>query len=160
MATLHTSGSHRPTIASCVRAATPNDATHLPGVITASLTTIIVVSAFIGGFAGMLFDDVLAPSALAITAGFLGTVTAGATLNSIFSHAWTGERFGTAIDIVTMAAVTSLLGGLASHQIVTATGPIWSGVTGMLAGILSAVLLGTLMTAAHKEEDPVGEDTH
>ncbi len=135
--------------------ATSEDMTGLPGAVTASLLTVTLVSAFVGGFAGMALDEKLAPLALAIVAGFLGTLAASVSLRTILTHAWNAEAFGTAIDIVALTAVTSLLGSFMAYQMISATGPIWSGVTGMLAGLISAVLMGFLMIAAHRDTEPM-----
>lgn len=132
------------------------DTPNLPGLTTASLLTVVLVATVVGAFAGMCLDGKLDPPALAVIAGLLGTLAAVAARNTILIRVWTaarGEDAGTSPGIIPLAAAASLVGSLAAYQLSAAIGPIWSGVTGMLAGLLSACLVSLLMVAARMQPE-------
>jgi hypothetical protein len=90
----------------------------------------------------------MAPTLLAIIAGFLGTVLASTVRNTLLVHAWGLAGIadsGTPITVVSYAAVASLAGSLAADRIALLVGQMPSIVVGGLAGLLSSVLLGLLM---------------
>lgn len=122
--------------------------TRQPGVITASLLTVVLVSTLVGGLAGMVLHGAVTPVATAILAGLFGTVVAGIVRNTLLIRVWNAagvEDVGTPASVVVSAAVASLAGSLAAYQMISGIGPIWSGVTGMLAGLLSAGSMALLM---------------
>lgn len=120
----------------------------LPGVVTASLLTVVLVSTIVGGMAGMALHGAVSPVMATVLAGLLGTVIAGIVRNTLLVRAWSAagiDDAGTPTSVLVSAAVASLAGSLAAYQMISGIGPIWSGVTGMLAGLLSAGLMGILM---------------
>jgi hypothetical protein len=107
--------------------------TRLPGVITASLLTVVVVSTIVGGFTGMALHGAVTPVVAAVLAGLLGTVIAGIVRNTLLVRVWHA------------AGVHDVGTPVSAFQMVSGIGPLWSGVTGMLAGFLSAGLMALLM---------------
>jgi hypothetical protein len=135
--------------------------TRLPGVITASLLTVVVVSTIVGGFTGMALHGAVTPVVAAVLAGLLGTVIAGIVRNTLLVRVWHAagvHDVGTPVSVVISAAVASLAGSLAAFQMVSGIGPLWSGVTGMLAGFLSAGLMALLMLVHSLDPTTDGAD--
>ena len=123
------------------------DATNLSGVASASLVVVCIVSTGIGAITGLALGG-MAPTLLAIIAGFLGTVLASIVRNTLLVHAWGLAGIadtGTPITVVSYATVASLAGSLAADRIALLVGQMPSIVVGGLAGLLSSVLLGLLM---------------
>jgi hypothetical protein len=132
------------------------EATNLTGVPSASLLVVMLVGTATGALAGLLLGGWLEPLLLAVIAGFVGTVTAGIVRNTLLVDVWgvAGvEDAGTPIVIITYAAVASLAGSLAADRIALMIGAMPAVVTGGLAGLLSAVLLGLLMIAYRMNPD-------
>ena len=124
------------------------DRTGLPGVITASLLTVVLVSTLAGGMTGAVVHDIATPAVAAILSGLFGTITAGIVRNTLLVRAWNAvgvDDLGTPPSVLISASVASLAGSLAAYQMLSGIGPISSGVTGMLAGLLSAGLMSLLM---------------
>lgn len=122
----------------------------LPGITTASLLTVTLVSTVVGAFIGMGMDGKVSPPLAAVVAGLLGTFAAGLVRNTVLIRAWSAAGIvdlGTPITVIVLAAVASLAGSLAAYELISSAGPVWPGVTGMVAGLLSGVLLGLLMIA-------------
>lgn len=122
--------------------------TGAPGVTTASILTVMLVATLIGGLMGMVLHGAVAPIRATILGGLLGTVVAGIVRNTLLVRVWSAagvEDVGTPISVIISAAVASLAGSLAAHELISNVGPIWSGVTGMLAGLLSSGLMALLM---------------
>lgn len=85
---------------------------------------------------------------LAIAAGLFGTLAAALVRNTVLVRAWQAAGVidtGTPAAVVIYAAVASLAGSLAASQLISDVGPMPAPVTGMLAGLLSAGLMGLLM---------------
>lgn len=126
----------------------------LPGVTTASLLTVVLVSTLVGALTGMALHGAVAPVMVAIAAGLFGTIAAGIVRNTLLIRAWNAagvEDLGTPVGVIVSSAVASLAGSLVAFELVSGIGPIWSGVTGMLAGLLSSAFMGILMLAFGKD---------
>lgn len=122
----------------------------LSGVTTASLLTVILVSTIVGGLAGMFLNGSVSPALTAVLAGLTGTLAAGLARNTVLIRAWNAAGIddgGTPAAVIALAAVASLAGSLAAYELIGAAGPVWPGVTGMFAGLLSGVLMGLLIIA-------------
>lgn len=122
----------------------------LPGVTTASLLTIVVVSTIIGGFTAMFASAWTAAPLAAVIAGLLGTLAAGLARTTVLIQAWNAIGIadaGTPTKVIVLAAIASLAGSLTAYQLISAAGVVWPGVTGMLAGLLSGTLMSLLIVA-------------
>jgi hypothetical protein len=129
---------------------TEGGAAPAPGVMTASLLTVLLVSTVVGGVTALALKGVLSPAISAVAAGLVGTVAAGLARNTLLVRVWEAagvEDAGTPASIVFSAAVASLAGSLSAYELAGEIGRVWPGVLGMLAGLLSAALMGMLMLA-------------
>jgi hypothetical protein len=126
----------------------------LPGVTTASLLTVILVSTLVGALTGMALHGAVTPLVVAIAAGLVGTITAGVVRNTLLVRAWNAagvEDLGTPAAVIVSSAVASLAGSLAAFEMVSGIGSLGSGVIGMLAGLLSSAFMATLMVAFRRD---------
>jgi hypothetical protein len=123
--------------------------TGVSGITSASLLVIVLVATAFGALTGVVLEGAVGPVALAILAGLIGTVTSGIVRNTFLVSAWDAagvEDVGTPGVVVAYAAVASLAGSLSSVQLMSATAaPDWPVLTGALAGLLSAGLMGLLI---------------
>jgi hypothetical protein len=129
-----------------------------PGVTTASLMAATLVSTLVGAVAGMAFGGTLSLPWLAIAAGLIGTLAAALVRNTVLIRAWEAAGVvdaGMPAAVVTYAAVASLAGSLAASQLIGSAGPVPAPVIGMLAGLLSAGLMGLLMVS-YRMQPPKG----
>jgi hypothetical protein len=136
------------------------DATNLSGVTTASLLVVFLVATGIGAVTGLALDSAVTPVAVALVAGFLGTVVAGIVRNTLLVRAWgvAGvEDTGTPLVVIVYAAVASLAGSLAGYHIAWQTAMMGPVLIGSLAGALSAVLLGLLMVTYRMSPDQTAQ---
>ena len=127
--------------------------TPYPGVTTASMLTVLLVSTAVGTVSGITLGGILPAVLMATLAGLLGAIAAGVVRNTVLIRAWEAagvEDAGTPLAVIVYAIVASLAGGLAAHQLISLAGPVWSGITGMVAGLLSGGLMG-LLIAAHSQ---------
>jgi len=122
----------------------------VPGVTTASLLTVVLVSTLVGAFTGTALHGHVAPVIAAIAAGALGTSVAGIVRNTLLVKAWSAagvEDLGSPVGVIAASVVASVAGSLAAFELVHGIGPIWTGVTGMLAGLMSSAFMAVLMVA-------------
>ncbi len=123
--------------------------TGLSGVTTASLLVVTLVATGVGAATGLMLENVVEPLAIAVLAGLVGTLAAGLVRNTLLIRAWGAagiEEVGTPALVISYAAVASLAGSLSAVQILTASAaPAWPPLTGALAGLLSAALMGLLI---------------
>ena len=119
------------------------------GITTASLLVVTLVGTAMGGLTGLALEGIVKPLAVAILAGLVGTVVAGLVRNTLLVSAWGAagiEDVGTPAVVISYAAVASLAGSLSAFQIMSASAaPTWPPLTGALAGLLSAGLMGLLI---------------
>ena len=119
------------------------------GITSASLLVVTLVATAVGGLTGLAFEGVAQPVAIAILAGLIGTIVAGLVRNTLLISAWGAagiEDVGTPSAVISYAAVASLAGSLSAVQIMSASvAPDWPPLTGALAGLLSAGLMGLLI---------------
>jgi hypothetical protein len=122
------------------------------GVTTASLVTVTVVATLVGGVTGLFLSGKLDPLLVTIIAGLASTLLAGAVRNYLLTKVWDAAGVhdsGTPPLVVAYAAIASLAGSGAAYELTNQlTGDnssLYPGVTGMLAGAISAGLLGLLM---------------
>ena len=119
------------------------------GITSASLLVVTLVATAVGGLTGLAFEGVAHPVAIAILAGLIGTIVAGLVRNTLLISAWGAagiEDVGTPSAVISYAAVASLAGSLSAVQIMSASvAPDWPPLTGALAGLLSAGLMGLLI---------------
>lgn len=107
----------------------------------------------------MFLYGMASPPWLAVVAGFSGTLIAALLRNTLLVSAWETADIkdaGTPAAVVVYALVASIAGSLAAYQLVSDVGQVWSGVTGMLAGLLSAGLLSLLMVTYRMEPEEEG----
>ncbi|HEX2841370.1 hypothetical protein [Hyphomicrobium sp.] len=131
----------------------------VPGITTASVLVVTTVSTIVGGLVGMFLYGMASPAWLAVVAGFSGTLIAALLRNTLLVSAWETADIkdaGTPAAVVVYALVASIAGSLAAYQLVSDVGQVWSGVTGMLAGLLSAGLLSLLMVTYRMEPEEEG----
>lgn len=129
------------------------------GLISASLVIVTVVAIAIGGVIGLLLGAFVPPGSrlIALPAGFIATVVA-----SIARYKWVASGARADVDeakipmvLVTNAAIASIAGSLAAHDLMGFVGAQTSpALLGALAGLLSAVLTALLMIAYHTNPDP------
>jgi hypothetical protein len=121
----------------------------LSGITTASLLVVTLISTAAGAITGLALEHVVSPVVLAVLAGLIGTLAAGLVRNTLLISAWGAagiEDVGTPAVVVSYAAVASLAGSLAAFQLMsTSAAPAWPPLTGALAGLLSAGLMGLLI---------------
>ena len=119
------------------------------GITSASLLVVTLVATAMGALTGLALEGVAHPVAIAILAGLVGTVVAGLVRNTLLISAWGAagiEDVGTPSVVISCAAVASLAGSLSAVQIMSASvAPDWPPLTGALAGLLSAGLMGLLI---------------
>jgi hypothetical protein len=119
------------------------------GIISASLLVVVLVATLGGAVTGLTVGDAVSPVALAVLSGLIGTLAAGVVRNTLLISAWgvAGvEDVGTPLVVLAYGAVASLAGSLSAFQLMmAANAPIWPALTGALAGLLSAGLMGLLI---------------
>lgn len=131
-------------------ATTWNDDSAPPGVTSASLVVVALVSTLMGAITGMALGGSLQVPWLAIAAGLAGILVAALVRNTVVIRAWEAAGVidtGTPVAVVIYAAVPSLAGSLAASQLISDGGVVPAPVVGMLAGLLSAALMGLLMVS-------------
>jgi hypothetical protein len=128
------------------------------GITSASVLVVTLVATAMGGLTGVALEGVAHPVAIAILAGLIGTVAAGLVRNTLLISAWGAvgiEDVGTPAVVVSYAAVASLAGSLSAVQIMSASAaPDWTPLTGALAGLLSAALMGLLIVTYRMQPRP------
>ena len=128
------------------------------GITSASVLVVTLVATAMGGLTGLALEGVAHPVAIAILAGLIGTVAAGLVRNTLLISAWGAvgiEDVGTPAVVVSYAAVASLAGSLSAVQIMSASAaPDWTPLTGALAGLLSAALMGLLIVTYRMQPRP------
>jgi hypothetical protein len=119
------------------------------GITSASLLVVTLVATAMGGFTGLALEGIAHPVSIAILAGLIGTLVAGLVRNTLLISTWGAagiEDVGTPSVVIRYAAVASLAGSLSAVRIMSASvAPDWPPLTGALAGLLSAGLMGLLI---------------
>lgn len=128
------------------------------GVISASIIVLILVAAAIGAIVGLVLEGVLPQGnrVLAIVAGFIAVIVASiARYKVVFLGAGQGvDETRVPMVLVVNAAIASIAGSLAAHDLWGFGGLSGAGVLGALAGLLSAVLMAMLMITYHTNPSP------
>jgi hypothetical protein len=130
--------------------------TNLTGVTTASLIVVVLVATAVGTLTGLLFGSQLGSEALAVVAGLSGMIAAALVRNTLLVKAWSAvgvDDPGTPAAVVTNAVLSSIVGGLATHQIAVFVGGWPAVVMCGLAGLISAALFGFLMVTYRMNPD-------
>jgi hypothetical protein len=122
------------------------------GSISASLIILIIVAAVIGAIVAVILENTQLESRwIAVIAGFVATIIASvARYRIVFLGAGSGpdeSRIPTVV--VTYAAIASLAGSLAAHDIYRDDVSIGVVFLGALAGLFSALLMAMLMITYH-----------
>ncbi len=128
------------------------------GIISASIIVLILVAMVIGALVALALNGVLPEGnrLLAVVAGFVAVVVASiARYKVVFLGAEQGaDESRVPMVLVVNAAIASIAGSLAAHDLyglVDVPGP---GILGALAGLLSAVLMAMLMITYHMNPYP------
>jgi hypothetical protein len=121
---------------------------------SANLLIVILVGTIVGAVTGLALGGTLSGLYLAVVAGFLATLVAGAVRNTIMRKAGFGPDDSKIPTLVLVySAVASLAGSALGDEIVRATGmtqPAW---LGALAGLFSSILLSMLMITYYMNPD-------
>jgi hypothetical protein len=128
------------------------------GVISASIIVLILVAAAIGAIVGLGLGGIegLGSRTIAIAAGFVATIVASiARYKVVFLGAGQGaDESRVPMVLVVNAAIASIAGSLAAHDLYAVVGVTGYGMLGALAGLLSAVLMAMLMITYHMNPYP------
>lgn len=128
------------------------------GVISASIIVLILVAAAIGAIVGLGLSGIegLGSRTIAIAAGFVATIVASiARYKVVFLGAGQGaDESRVPMVLVVNAAIASIAGSLAAHDLYSIVGVPGFGMLGALAGLLSAVLMAMLMITYHMNPYP------
>ncbi len=128
------------------------------GIISASIIVLILVAAAIGAIVGLGLGGVegLGSRTIAIAAGFIATIVASiARYKVVFLGAGAGvDESRVPMVLVVNAAIASIAGSLAAHDLYSVVGVTGYGMLGALAGLLSAVLMAMLMITYHANPYP------
>ena len=127
------------------------------GVVSASLVVVTVVAVVIGAVMGLLLGEFFPPGSrlIAIPAGFIATVVAGIARYKFVALGARVDRARIPVVLVVNAAIASIAGSLAAHDLMGFVGVETSpGLLGALAGLLSAVLTALLMITYHTNPNP------
>jgi hypothetical protein len=134
------------------RFAAPVAAGDPEGLVSASLVVVTVVAVAIGAVVGLLLGEFFSPGSrfIAIPAGFIATVAAGAARYKLFALGARVDAARLPVVLVICAAIASIAGSLAAHDLMGFVGAQTSpGLLGALAGLLSAMLTALLMITYH-----------
>lgn len=119
---------------------------------SASLLIVLIVGLIVGALTGLLASGFLHGIALAVLAGFLATIIAGAVRNLILAK---GSGLGpddsrTPWLVILYSAIASLGGSSAAMELdrlsFPTASPVW---VGTLAGLFSCIILSMLMVTYH-----------
>lgn len=128
------------------------------GVISASIIILVLVATAIGAIVALVFEGLLPPGnrLLAVLSGFVAVVVASiARYKLIFFGAGKGaDESRVPMVLLVNAAIASIAGSLAAHDLWGFGGLSGPGVLGALAGLLSAVLMAMLMITYHTNPNP------
>lgn len=128
------------------------------GIISASIIVLILVAAAIGAIVGLGLGGVegLGSRTIAIAAGFIAVLVASvARYKVVFLGAGQGaDESRVPMVLVVNAAIASIAGSLAAHDLYAIVGVTGYGMLGALAGLLSAVLMAMLMVTYHANPYP------
>lgn len=123
------------------------------GATSASLLILILGAAAIGAIVGLLLDGVVTGTrTLSIIAGLIAVIIASiARYKLVFLGAGVGvDESRVPMVLIVNAAVASIAGSLAAHDLTNLLGMVPSGtMLGAMAGLLSAVLMAMLMVTYH-----------
>jgi hypothetical protein len=124
---------------------------------SASLLVVVFTAAIVGALVGLLLGGFVSNLVvLALIAGFLGTVAASVARNILvnrFSGVGPDDSRVPGV-VLTYAAIASIAGSLAGHDVATLVGqtsPVW---IGTLAGLFSSVLMALLMITYYMHPTP------
>jgi hypothetical protein len=128
------------------------------GIISASIIVLIIVAAAIGAMTALVLNGVLPEGnrLLAIVSGFIAVLVASiARYKVVFLGAGQGvDESRIPMVLVVNAAIASIAGSLAAHDLWGFNGLTAPGLLGALAGLLSAVLMAMLMITYHTNPNP------
>lgn len=134
-------------------------ASRTPGIISASLIIVILVGAAVGALVALFLQGAgLGPRTVALISGFIAVLVA-----TVVRYKLIVRGAGVGPDesripglIVTYAAVASIAGSLAAHDLYGfLAADLGAILLGALAGLLSAILMGMLMVTYHTNSQAV-----
>ena len=120
----------------------------------ANVIVVLLVSTIVGGIVGVALGDVLSGLSLAVAAGFLGVIAAAIARNNVMTR-WNKagpDDSGIPMVIIVFSVVASLAGSMTAMEI-TRDLTLRSGMIGILAGLISSVLMCMLMVTYHMNPD-------
>jgi hypothetical protein len=130
------------------------------GIISASIIVLILVAAAIGALTALVLSNLgVLPEGnrlLAIVSGFIAVIVASiARYKVVFLGAGQGvDESRVPMVLVVNAAIASIAGSLAAHDLWGFNQLEAPGLLGALAGLLSAVLMAMLMVTYHTNPSP------
>lgn len=130
------------------------------GVISASIIVLILVAAAIGALVALVLSNLgVLPEGnrlLAIVSGFIAVIVASiARYKVVFLGAGQGaDESRVPMVLVVNAAIASVAGSLAAHDLWGFNDLTAPALLGALAGLLSAVLMAMLMVTYHANPNP------
>ena len=124
---------------------------------SASILVVVFTAAVVGALIGLGLGGFISNAVvLALVAGFVGTLAASVARNSLvnrFSGVGPDDSRIPSV-VLTYAAIASIAGSLAGHDVAMLVGeasPVW---IGTLAGLFSAVLMALLMITYYMNPAP------
>lgn len=128
------------------------------GGVSASMIILVLIATAIGAVVALVLDGLLPAGnrLLSIIAGFAAVVLASiARYKVVFLGAGRGaDESRVPTVLLVNAGIASIAGSLAAHDLWGFTGTSSPGVLGALAGLLSAILMATLMVTYHTNQFP------
>ncbi|MGE8942657.1 hypothetical protein ACO2I3_12150 [Leptospira interrogans] len=123
------------------------------GVVSTSILVLVLIAAVVGALSALVLGELLSIGSrlLAIISGLIAVLAASfARYKLVFVGAGRGtdeSRIPTVL--VVNAAIASIAGSLAAHDLAALSGLTSAGILGALAGLLSAILMALLMITYH-----------
>jgi hypothetical protein len=124
---------------------------------SASILVVVFTAAVVGALIGLGLGGFIGNAVvLALIAGFVGTLAASVVRNTLL-HRFSGvgpDDSRVPGVVLTYAAIASVAGSLAGHDVATLVAdvaPVW---IGTLAGLFSAVLMALLMITYYMNPAP------
>ena len=119
------------------------------GVVSTSILVLVLIAAAVGALSALVLGELLSIGSrlLAIISGLIAVLAASfARYKLVFVGAGRGadeSRIPTVL--IVNAAIASVAGSLAAHDLAALSGLTSAGILGALAGLLSAILMALLM---------------
>ena len=129
----------------------------MDGTTTASFIVILVVGAIVGALVGAMLGGYLPPVGVALGAGIIATVVAAVIRNKLVNRASGAGPDEARIPtvLIVFGLIGAIAGSLASLEVLNlAGGDHPSAFLGAVAGIGSAIMVGSLMVTYHTNPEP------